>query len=99
MRSELRASSSATRSISSMPVVSSRGRTCPEPICSALAARYTSGRESRLACQIAIAMPASTAMVPTASTRPTARAASQKTSHHDSYMITDDPRLGDLAAV
>ncbi|MNW57095.1 hypothetical protein D3C74_348720 [compost metagenome] len=38
-RSELRASSAATRSISSTPEGSSRGRTCPDPSCSADAAR------------------------------------------------------------
>ena len=39
MRSPVRASSSDTRSISSMPEDSTRARTCPEPICSAWAAR------------------------------------------------------------
>ena len=39
MRSAVRTSSAATRSISSMPEGFIRGRTCPEPICSAEAAR------------------------------------------------------------
>ena len=60
-RSELRASSAATRSISSTPDGSSRGRTCPAPSCSADAARYTKGCASRLACQAAVTAPAANA--------------------------------------
>ena len=92
MRSALRTSSSATRSISSTPLGSMRGRVCPEPICSAEAAKYTSGAAKRLACHDAIAAPATTATAPTIRTRATARAASQKTSDREidsSTMMSD----------
>ncbi len=74
-RSELRASSAATRSISSTPEGSRRGRTCPEPSCSADAARYTSGAAMRFACHTAIPMPAANATIAAATTSSTTCAA------------------------
>ena len=91
IRSELRASSAATRSISSTPDGSSRGRTCPEPSCSAEAARYTKGAASRFACHIAIAIPAANAITAATTTSPTICALSQNTSHQEMVRMTSAP--------